>query len=186
VLFSYIPCAGTFEKYGTNYDRTKLKKFLNLPNRSTCRRIIFYLYINSINNIYRIYAHELRHNSYFAIRIHRFPFHANEGLIMSVIVLVTFFSYSYRADYLNGFTWKAVVVWSGKNSIVQDQLLQDVWKMNNWFINGALYVYFCHKTEILWSTLRHKKLLKKQDFYSSFVRNSRLCAKPNQQSLPQG
>ena len=81
MLFSYIPC--TDKVQSINMVRIMIipncrKKFLNLFKKAYVQKLYF-IYINSINNIYRIYAYELNHNSYFAIRIRRFWLHANEG-----------------------------------------------------------------------------------------------------------
>lgn len=88
---------------------------------------LYFIYINSINNIYQIYAHELNDNGYFAIRIRRFSLRANEGFktVCESFGCDSIFLIATQQNITNGFTRKAVVVWKETNSIVQDQPLQD-------------------------------------------------------------
>ena len=58
---------------------------------------LYFIYINSINNIYRL---------------RRFSLRANEGLKQSLKVLVAFFPHTAtQQNIMNGFTGKAIVVW---------------------------------------------------------------------------
>ena len=65
---------------------------------------LYFIYINSINNIYRIYTLELIDNGYFAIRICRFFLSANEGFdTVSESFGCVFFLIATQQNIMNGF-----------------------------------------------------------------------------------